>query len=217
MTLTLSLTPTFLKVAGEAEGVWQSHVESLQQENIQKIDRLNADLNTTRTDAKNLRAENAVLKDSTLIGEKQREIEAIQEEHKETLNLLREMSSRLEDALSERDQLAERLSEDEKFIEERTADKVIAEREKLRTLELKLEGLVARTSEDMAKYRELEIEKNSLSNEVDDLTNWKAVYESGHGLQELARNQRSLKGECMISSYCPLHLHCVQLFLCMFS
>ena len=74
------------------------------------------------------------------------------------------------------------------------ADRVIAEREKLRALETKMRSIAARTSEDAAKFKELEVEKNYLSNEVDDLTNWKAVYESGHGLQELARNQRSLKG-----------------------
>lgn len=185
---------SFAQVAGEAESVWQNHVEVLHQDHTQKVDKLSSDLNSIRKEIKALKAENAVLKDSTLIGEKQREIEALHSEHEESLLLLREMGLKLEGAVNDRDQLAERLSDDDAMIEERMADRVIAEREKLRALETKMRSIAARTSEDAAKFKELEVEKNYLSNEVDDLTNWKAVYESGHGLQELARNQRSLKG-----------------------
>ena len=180
--------------------MWQNHIETQHQDHTQKVDRLSNDLATIRIEMKALKQENAVLKDSTLIGEKQREIEALHAEHDETLLLLRELSHKLEGAVSDRDQLAERLSEDDKLIDQRTADRVVAEREKLRALESKMQSLTLRTSEDAAKYRELEVEKNYLSNEVDDLTNWKAVYESGHGLQELARNQRSLKGEMSLLS-----------------
>jgi chromosome segregation ATPase len=169
-------------------------VETIHAEHVQKTDRLTSELLAHKADVKALRAENAVLKDSTLVGEKQREIEEMKAEHEETLLLLREMGQKLEGAINDRDQLAERLSDDDKVIEQRTADKVVAEREKLRTVEGKMTSLTERTSEDAAKYRELEAEKNLLSNEVDDLTNWKAVYESGHGMQELARQQRILKG-----------------------
>lgn len=181
-------------MAGEAESVWQNHVEVLHQDHTQKVDKMSVDMNSMRKEIKVLKAENAVLKDSTLIGEKQREIEALHAEHEESLLLLREMGLKLEGAINDRDQLAERLSDDDAMIEERMADRVVAEREKLRALETKMRSIAVRTSEDAAKYKELEIEKNFLSNEVDDLMNWKAVYESGHGLQELARNQRSLKG-----------------------
>ena len=135
------------------------------------------------------------MKDSTLIGEKQREIEMLRSDHVETLDLLKELGVKLEGAISDRDQLAEALAADDKQIDQRTADKVVQEREKLKILEIKMASLIQRTSEDAARYQELEVEKNYLSNEVDDLTNWKSVYESEHGLQELARNQRSLKGE----------------------
>ena len=169
-------------------------------EHIQKVDRLTSDLNLQKADNKALRNENAVLKDSTLIGEKQREIELLRADHAETLDLLKELGQKLEGALADRDQLAEALAADDKQIDQRTADKVVQEREKLKNLEAKMAALTQRTSEDAAKYRELEVEKNFLSNEVDDLTNWKAIYESEHGLQELARNQRSLKGEpCHVS------------------
>ena len=194
--------------------MWQSHVETIHAEHVQKTDRLTSELLAHKADVKALRAENAVLKDSTLVGEKQREIEEMKAEHEETLLLLREMGQKLEGAINDRDQLAERLSDDDKVIEQRTADKVVAEREKLRTVEGKMTSLTERTSEDAAKYRELEAEKNLLSNEVDDLTNWKAVYESGHGMQELARQQRILKGALALlfffhhySRPTPLYFH----------
>ena len=164
-------------------------------EHVQKVDRLTSDLNLQKADIKSLRGENTVLKDSTLIGEKQREIEMLRSDHVETLDLLKELGVKLEGAISDRDQLAEALAADDKQIDQRTADKVVQEREKFKILEIKMASLIQRTSEDAAKYLELEVEKNYLSNEVDDLTNWKSVYESEHGLQELARNQRSLKGE----------------------
>jgi hypothetical protein len=182
------------QVAGEAEGVWQNHVEQLQADHSLLMDRLTADLNSSRTNVKALKNEIAVLKDSTLIGEKQREIESMRIEHDETLLLLKEMSNKLEGTVSDRDQLAGRLTEEDKLYDERNTDRLITERTKVKMLENKIQNLMIKTSDDLNKYQELEIEKSALSAEVDDLTNWKAVYESGHGLQELARNQRSLKG-----------------------
>lgn len=182
------------KVTSEAESTWQNHIEELHVEHMQAMDRMSSELSAHKADLKALKLENATLKDSTMVGEKQREIEELKEEHEESLLLLREMGQKLEGAVSDRDQLAEKLTDEDKFIEQRTANKVVAEREKLRALEIQMAAVASRTAEDAAKYRELEVEKNFLSNEVDDLTNWKAVYESGHGLQELARNQRSLKG-----------------------
>lgn len=181
------------------------------------MDRLTSDLNLQKADNKALRSENAVLKDSTLIGEKQREIELLRADHAETLDLLKELGQKLEGALADRDQLAEALAADDKQIDQRTADKVVQEREKLKNLEAKMAALTQRTSEDAAKYKELEVEKNFLSNEVDDLTNWKSIYESEHGLQELARNQRSLKGEIcdvtFVHSCCLAQLYLVSISL----
>lgn len=180
------------------------------------MDRLTSDLNLQKAENKALRSENAVLKDSTLIGEKQREIELLRADHAETLDLLKELGQKLEGALADRDQLAEALAADDKQIDQRIADKVVQEREKLKNLEAKMAALTQRTSEDAAKYKELEVEKNFLSNEVDDLTNWKSIYESEHGLQELARNQRNLKGEICNDSF--VHSCCLaQLYLVLIS
>lgn len=194
------------KVTSEAESTWQNHIEELHVEHMQTLDRMTSELNAHKADLKILRSENTSLRDSTLVGEKQREIEELKEEHEESLLLLREMGQKLEGAISDRDLLAEKLTDEDTFIEQRTANKVVAEREKLRALEVQMAAVAARTAEDAAKYRELEVEKNFLSNEVDDLTNWKAVYESGHGLQELARNQRSLKGSFSCVGYLRLLL-----------
>ena len=41
----------------------------------------------------------------------------------------------------------------------------------------------------------MELERNDAVRENEELRNWKLVYEAGHGLQELARNQKALKDE----------------------
>lgn len=41
----------------------------------------------------------------------------------------------------------------------------------------------------------MEEEKNEGVREIEELKHWKQVYEAGHGLQELARNQKALKDE----------------------
>jgi hypothetical protein len=50
-----------------------------------------------------------------------------------------------------------------------------------------------RLDETEARISSVEKEKTLLQREVDDLNNWKSIYESGHGFQELAKNQKKLK------------------------
>ena len=53
----------------------------------------------------------------------------------------------------------------------------------------------AQHAEDAEHFRLVEEEKNEGVREIEDLKHWKQVYEAGHGLQELARNQKALKDE----------------------
>ena len=52
------------------------------------------------------------------------------------------------------------------------------------------ERLQKQHSEDTEHFRLVEIEKNDVIKENEELKHWKLVYEAGHGLQELARNQK---------------------------
>ena len=56
-------------------------------------------------------------------------------------------------------------------------------------LALTIESLKAHHADNLEHYATLEAERAGLVREVDELSSWKAVYEAGHGLQEMSRNQ----------------------------
>ena len=103
------------------------------------------------------------------------------------------MRIELEAAISERDSLAKRVIRIEESIDNEVTEKVLLEREKIKILEKKMEKLQSRLSEEVLKNQEVDTQIQKFSQEVDELANWKTVYESGHGMQELARYQKKLK------------------------
>lgn len=137
----------------------------------------------------------ATLRDSTKLGEMQREIEGLQREKAEGDKLIAELQGALEEASSERDVLSERLLELESSIDQRVADRVSAERNRTKKLEMAIESLKQQNQDNIEHFQSIEDEKLQLTREVDELSKWKAVYEAGHGLQELARNQKNLKDD----------------------
>ena len=88
-----------------------------------------------------------------------------------------------------RDLLSEKLIEIEGGIEQRVAERISNERNKAKELALTIESLKAHHADNLEHYTTLEAEKAGLVREIDELSSWKAVYEAGHGLQEMSRNQ----------------------------
>jgi uncharacterized protein (UPF0335 family) len=80
----------------------------------------------------------------------------------------------------------------EKDLDQLVADKVAAERQQGKITERNLHIATQRLKDETEKIQELEDEKKSLVVEIDDLTNWKSIYEAGHGLQAHARTQKKL-------------------------
>jgi hypothetical protein len=109
--------------------------------------------------------------------------------------LIDDLRQELETALSERDKLAERIISTEESIERIVAQRIVSEREKIRILEKNIEHLRAKVGDDSNRNNLLDAEKARLQAEVDELSNWKAVYEAGHGMQELARAQKKLNDQ----------------------
>ena len=132
------------------------------------------------------------LSNDTAAGQKQQEVDELKEAQESMTHLLAEMKKEHDNAISDRNQLAERLMEFENSMESRIAQGVFAEREKIRHLERNYETLQSNASEHNGKYSELEKENKELHHEVDILTEWKVVYEEGRGFQELARQQKKL-------------------------
>ena len=170
-------------------------MEQLRKDSKAKFDHSQDELRAAKLEISTMRKEIILLKDSTLIGEKQRELDRERVENKEHLIMIEQLRVGTEGVIAERDQLAARILDTETKIDMRVAERVVAEREQNRILERSLKSVQQRLDDETEKVTDLESEKQLLVREIDELTNWKTIYESGHGLQELARNQKKLKDD----------------------
>jgi hypothetical protein len=168
-------------------------MDALKREAKAKLDSVTDDLKAARNEISQLKKENALLRDSTLVGEKQRELDREKAENRDNLSLIEQMRIGLEGAIAERDQLASRILEDESKVGMLVAERVVEEREHNKILERTLKSVQQRLDDETEKVTELEQGRQALVAEIDDLLSWKAIYESGHGLQELAKNMKTLK------------------------
>lgn len=101
----------------------------------------------------------------------------------------------MERTIHERDALSKSHIDLEGNMDQRVVDRIATEKARSRTLELAIDSLKAHNEENNLHCEKLEEEKAGLVRELDDLSHWKAVYEAGHGMQELARNQKKLKDD----------------------
>jgi hypothetical protein len=183
------------QVSQDAENDMLSKIELLQREHRAKAEAMADELKASRQEAALLKREVLTLRDSTLVGEKQRELDRERADNRENLHLLEAMRVELEMSIADRELLAGRLTEIEARVDQRVAERVVAEREKIRILERSLHTTQQRLDDESDKVHDLEAGQQVLTREIDELTNWRTVYESGHGLQELARNQKKLKDD----------------------
>lgn len=140
-----------------------------------------------------LKKQVAVLRDTTKVGEKQRALEALQSDNKDNLQLIKELQESLEVVDAEKALLAERLLDLEEGVEQRVADRIAMERGYTKRLQQDVENLRAQNQETVEHYQQVEQERNLLMAERDELNNWMAVYEAGHGMQEQSRVSKKLR------------------------
>lgn len=151
------------------------------------------ELRRVQSESDELRRQVALLRDTTAVGAKQAEVEELVAEREDIAAAMRDLRAELETAALERDALAERLVELDRGIGAEVEQRVVAERETNLTLERKLRAAEMRLAQEIERAAAQESERRLLTSEVDELSRWKAVYESGHGLQELSRSQRKVK------------------------
>jgi chromosome segregation ATPase len=150
-------------------------------------------------DTKQLKIENeqllqqiASLKDNTGIGKVHKEVDILNQRLYEAKKRNDDLESNLHEVTQQRDTLLEQLLDYEENIDQKIIDKKTYEETKTKTLEATIDNLKNQLKSDHDYYQALEKEKLNLTQEIDDLTNWKAIYEAGHGLQQLSRNQKKL-------------------------
>ena len=178
-----------------AEG--ESQRESDMQALVEQLNTVNSkhalEMKTYKSEMNTLQKELHSLRDSTLIGEKQKEIEHLQRINAESNELVDDLRRELEQLLPEKEQLIERVLSYENNIEEQTFNRIAAEVEKTRLLEKKIINLNAKLVEEKNHFDQLEKEKDYLAHDLEEANHWRSEYESGNGLTALARDQRRVK------------------------
>jgi chromosome segregation ATPase len=182
-----------LHVAAEVETEWQNQVTTLKHDFSVKSNKLTSDLDKLNVENNRMKKEISILKDSTLVGEKQREIDALKLDQKENITLLDEMRKETEIAINDKVQLAERCLFLETNIDQQVAEKTVEVKKKLKDIERLLVERTTNHKEELARVEELEKEKDLLLHDNTDLQRWKIEYENGHGLRALAKNMDKLK------------------------
>lgn len=176
-----------------SEGQWEAQVATLRAELQAVGDRNQAEIARYKEEVADLTKQLISIRDTTSIGSKQREIDSLKEDLKNNFELLEEMHRVLEASEADKEQLAKKLVEFDNNFETKLYDKISSEREQSRVLQKRMAGLKSRLDETEARSGSYEKEIARLQREIDELNNWKVVYENGHGFQELARHQMKLK------------------------
>jgi len=182
-----------LQLAAENEG--QRDNERYQEEtryNAQ-IAKYSEEVKTQKDEIKKLQREVSTLRDQTLLGKKQQEIDEYSRLYAEKSDVADELGKECEILLAEKEQLITKIIAYEENIEGRIYDRIAEETEKNRMLEKKISGISYKLKEGEDHFASLEKEKDYLKHELEEAENWKTTYESGHGLQQLAVHQKRLK------------------------
>lgn len=93
----------------QSDNQWGDELEALQAEFSSEVERLEAESDVLRQQVGTLRREVGVLKDSTLVGEKQRHVDVLTKKLQSSGKLVDEMRVELEALSADKKQLAERL------------------------------------------------------------------------------------------------------------
>ena len=132
------------------------------------------------------------LKNSTLVGEKQKQIDILSTKESDAIILIAALKEELENAVSDKKILADRIAIDESKIDQRVAEKTLAVKERLKMVEKQLEETKQNYAEEAERFHGAEKEKDELLREIDDLKRWRDVYEKNLSIQVLAKEQRKL-------------------------
>lgn len=108
---------------------------------------------------------------------------------------LKQTKADLAEAEEDRAELAESLQELRGDIETRAADRVAAEKGRNNALQGTIDSLRRDLSAHEEEMVQLEKDKQETVRELDELKYWKSVYESGHGLQEMAKSLKKVKDD----------------------
>ena len=184
-----------LMLAVGKEREWEEERIKERTDNRDKLTQLQNKLAFAENDARQSKkkVQELSVTNPTAMGEKVRQVDMLTQDKAALEADIAELKRALVQEEHEKEILAHALDGIQKEINQKVTIEVENERKKLERLKAEVIQLQQelRENSDLTGKALKEIEV--LTHEKDDLLNWRQVYEDGHGLQELAKSQRSLK------------------------
>ena len=184
-----------LMLAVGKEREWEEERIKERTDNRDKLTQLQNKLAVAENDARQSKkkVQELSVTNPTAMGEKVRQVDMLTQDKAALEADIAELKRALVQEEHEKEILAHALDGIQKEINQKVTIEVENERKKLERLKAEVIQLQQelRENSDLTGKALKEIEV--LTHEKDDLLNWRQVYEDGHGLQELAKSQRSLK------------------------
>ena len=144
---------------------------------------------------RNLESKVTSLKDTTVQGEMQKQIEGLRSE-------VNNYKTELEACLVDKEQdeadlenVYRALEDANDRQEERLMEAIAKERQQLKQLEAQVGEAKVHEDEARARYTELEKQRDEIEVRLNQAEDWNAVYEEGHGLKDAVRYQKKLKAD----------------------
>ena len=186
-----------LRLAVGKEREWEEERIKERTDNRDKLSALQNRLVIAENDAKQSKkkVQELSVTNPTAMGEKVRQVELLTQDKAGLEADVVELKRALVQEEHEKEILAHALDGIQKEINQKVTIEVENERKKLERLKAEVSHLQQELKERDAVTGKALKEIEVLTHEKDDLLNWRQVYEDGHGLQELARSQRSLKDD----------------------
>lgn len=181
-----------LQTALREASMWEDKCKLQAQEITALRTKHASDLAREEAEKQELRSQISNLRDNSKLGAAQRQAEEAEKRGKELSQQLSVAQAEVQKLLAERKELESRLSTAEEHIDDAVSERIAAERSRAKTLEAALQSLKDSHADETKHWDSTQKERDELVRENDELKNWKAVYEAGHGLQQLARNQKKL-------------------------
>jgi hypothetical protein len=170
-------------------------VQRLQQELSSIKSQSLLDMKQLKIEKEQLELQLLSLKDNTNLGKITKENEDLRKQVSILSHKIIELEEDIESMNEEKETLLQQVDEYDTNLDQKISDKVQREKNQIQTLSIAIEKLKQEKLEDSQYYLQLEKEKVLLSEEVANLNSWKAIYEAGHGYEQLSKHQQKLTND----------------------
>ena len=182
-----------IRNTSDDQSEWKKTVEDLKSSHEADIVKMKLESKVSADKIVSLEAKITDLKNNTLVGEKQKQIDILSIKEAENKNKISELQNALLQADSDLETLKKKVATDDKQIEFRVAEKSASVREETKDLRMKLEDMKRDRQEDNERHASMEKDNERYLKEIEDLKRMNDLYEKGLGDQENAKLRKKLE------------------------